>query len=921
MSARTRTALQLFTGALAVVLALGAPHTTVAAPVPLATWTLNGSLNSALPLAASATQPDAFAGALSVAGVTTLTVTNAFAANNWPSGALDAAKYFEFSVGANNGKVIEYSSIVFSLWGPSTGSSSWLMRSDVDNYGSNIATGSNGSITGGGATISADVSAVGFRAGVVTFRVYLFSNIGLVNPTQRGMRGSLGGGQDLRVYGYFHTPLARWALNGSIDSSLPRPATSTESGVNATPLTTSGLTPTTISNGFLTTAWPAAAVDLNKYMSFSVTALPGNEIVYSRVLFSLFSTVTGTARWQLRSSVDFYSGILASGQATELLGNGTPFSADVSALGQRPGTVTFRLYFYSNTGTAPVDRRGIRGSAVGGEDLHVVGTTAVAGPFPFAVIGFFKYQDRLWDEAGYTGLTQDLPARYCNVEIVDASTETVMGTGSTSDTGRFAIDVEANGPVDIYARAISSTSLHPNYPIDVSVNGDAVTLHAVPTSTIVGFDPTSGDPLDMGVWLMEDTDGTGVAQAFHILDCAVDAWDWLAQPMVLGTYPTGTPLHFRWSPAGTAAGSFYNGAYIQITEPGSGDTNGWADTVILHETGHWVAHHFHQDDNPGGQHFIGDVFQDPRLSYGEGYATFLCAETREFRALIRGMDQDVSLYADLTFPPPVGTPGGLGFCYDFETGLFGNGTAVGQAGQACETSVTSAMWDIVDGPASPDLSPGSDDDVLDDDSSHVWPVLLNYMAVLPPLEEITLEDFAQGWRAINGPGYEAAALAQIWNDLNLMGFEFDAQEIDDTPAQAATATVGAYALSGAGGQVILNEIELGAEDAVEVYNSSNASVDLTNWKIVTSTNTTAGEPTLTFTFPANSLPPGGMLYVRERGSSANNTDLDLYGGTFSIPWSNGTPGACELRNGSGTPVDFLRWDGPGRPPRPRCLRG
>jgi hypothetical protein len=92
----------------------------------------------------------------------------------------------------------------------------------------------------------------------------------------------------------------------------------------------------------------------------------------------------------------------------------------------------------------------------------------------------------------------------------------------------------------------------------------------------------------------------------------------------------------------------------------------------MHETGHWFDDVFSQTDNPGGAHFIGDNNANILLAYGEGAATYHCAKVREWRALTHGTDQLVSLYADLQIPPDVGTPGGLSFSYDFETGNFGD---------------------------------------------------------------------------------------------------------------------------------------------------------------------------------------------------------------------------------------------------------
>jgi hypothetical protein len=42
---------------------------------------------------------------------------------------------------------------------------------------------------------------------------------------------------------------------------------------------------------------------------------------------------------------------------------GTPIHGDVSALGLRNGTVTFRMYAYNNSGATDPLRRGLRGSS------------------------------------------------------------------------------------------------------------------------------------------------------------------------------------------------------------------------------------------------------------------------------------------------------------------------------------------------------------------------------------------------------------------------------------------------------------------------------------------------------------------------------------------------------------------------------
>ncbi len=527
----------------------------------------------------------------------------------------------------------------------------------------------------------------------------------------------------------------------------------------------------------------------------------------------------------------------------------------------------------------------------------------------FQVTGTLQYQDRIWDKNGYTGTAVNRPIRQADVEVVNLGNSAVVGTGFTNATGQFTVSVTFTGNVSLYVRVLSKTDLSPNYQITVLNDAGLSSIHAGVTGNFPNHNPNQN--LNVGTWLFVDTDGFGVGQAFNVLDCAVDVYDWLSQPQVLNRYPTVFEfIQIQWSTTLNAPGSYYSGQFINISSPVSGDTDGWSDTVILHELGHYVADVFHQDDNTGGQHFLGDSFQDPRLSYGEGYATYLCGEVRERRAVANGSDAHVSIYADLAMPPALPTAGGLEFSYDFETGLLGNGTSLGQIGQANETNITSTMWDLHDGSATPDESAAVDDDAIDGDGGDVWDVLLNYMAMIPFADIITFEDFVQGWKTVHGAAYQATELDFILNTLNLMGFEDDAQEQDDTAATAVSATIGSFALIGAGGAVVLNEIELGAEDAIEIYNSSNVAVNLLAWQIEGLSNSA----TTTFTFPSYLLQPGGFVYVRERGSSTSNTDEDFYGGSaFSLAWANGSPGACILRDNLGAARDFLRWDGVGNP--------
>jgi len=539
----------------------------------------------------------------------------------------------------------------------------------------------------------------------------------------------------------------------------------------------------------------------------------------------------------------------------------------------------------------------------------------------FTVTGRFLYEDRLWDGNGYTGAVQNLPIRHARVEIVNLATTLVLASGHTDAAGNYSVEVTGQAlPVNFYARCL--TDGRPGYQIWVvdAVERDLMggwvppnaPIHAITTDPALAHDP--GLDHDFGTYLIQDTDGTGVAQAFNIYDCTVDYFDWMSQPAVLGRLPDENEyVTFSWGPNNANEGSNYTQNTILISSPGQGnDTDGWSDTVILHETGHWYDDNFSRSDNPGGAHFIGDNDANVLLAYGEGAATYHCAKVREYRALTHGTDDLVSLYGDLQIPPPVGTPGGLSFSYDFETGLFGDdGTPIGQIGSANETNVTSALWDLLDGPGTPDLTPGFDDDGVEVADSYAWDIERNYLPALPPGNPVTVEDYWQGWFARNGAGFMQVGLEHIFVTLARMPFVADGFEPDGLLAQATPITPLAHAVS-AGGRVVINELHLGPLDAIELYNAGETAVDLTGWKLEVFANGLPAQDSINvYVFPPFTLGSGEVVVVHEGGTPVvDDGPVHLYAGNqqnFNASWNNGLDGACLLRDASNAPVDFVKW--------------
>ena len=556
--------------------------------------------------------------------------------------------------------------------------------------------------------------------------------------------------------------------------------------------------------------------------------------------------------------------------------------------------------------------------------LCLFASTAAA----FTVTGRFLYEDRIWDKDGYTGAVQNLPIRHAKVEVVNLLGGGSLASGTTEAGGFYSLSVPTQAPpVSFYVRCSADGTPAGYYVhvVDDFVRIPTVGLdlthsmtYAITTDTTLANPP--GQNVNKGTFVIRDLDGNGVAQAFNILDCGMDMFEWVATPQMNGALPASDRfLVYAWKPltgppGNAGGGSNYSmqGVFIGADTT---DTDGWSDTVIMHETGHWFDDMYSNTNNPGGAHFIGDNNANVLLAYGEGSATYHCAKGREHRAFDRTnltggpLDNHVSVYADLMIPPPVGTPGGLSFAYDFETGNFNDGTPIGQRGSANETNVTSALWDLVDGPETPDETPGADDDPVDVSDSYAWHIEHDYLRNLT--SNITVEDYYQGWFALNGASFMKPGVDSIFVGLSRMPFYPDGAEPNNSLATATPIVPLPHQASS--GHVVINELDLGSQDAIELYNGSGNAVDLTGWQIqVYVNNDTQQMVARIYTFTSFTINPGDAVAVYERGDETQNGQYHLYAGTtnpeaFNASWDATVDGACVLRNAMGQPVDFVKW--------------
>jgi hypothetical protein len=495
--------------------------------------------------------------------------------------------------------------------------------------------------------------------------------------------------------------------------------------------------------------------------------------------------------------------------------------------------------------------------------------------------GRFLYEDREFDLRGFTGKVTVRPIRFADIRIM-AGNE-LVAKGATNADGTYSILVPSQKTQDITAVCVASATATPGLLLDVRVANDDYTFgdyYSVASARMIA---SGTGVVEFGSVLATKDSDPG--RVFNIWDVAIDAMQFIASPEIAGRFP-GQRLTMLWRLTHDGSSSFFSAessgtSFVFVDAYAACD-----DTVISHEIGHFIDFVYSQSDSPGGTHYLGDDSQDMRLSWAEGLATYLGSSIRKFKGYPRP-----DLY--------VNTDGvRLSFSYEIES-LTGVSMA-SKTGSTNEVAVTAALWDITDGPGTADGTPGTDDDPLERPFADVWAVLAGYFpSVTRP--GITAETFWDGWfsPAVNN-GF-ASEMQTTFAAINGMEFMPDGLESDNQPRGAPSVPLAQLPAPPSGAAVVINEVDLGNVDGIELHNSGGAAADLAGWAVEAST---PGYSTVVFEIPALRLEPGSVVVLSE--AAGTNTKFTLYFGQ-NIPWSNGSDGACTLRDERGTARDFVRW--------------
>ena len=258
------------------------------------------------------------------------------------------------------------------------------------------------------------------------------------------------------------------------------------------------------------------------------------------------------------------------------------------------------------------------------------------------------------------------PIRGATVQLIDVATGGVLAATVADAAGNYSFaNIDANTMVHLRVRAELKRTGAPSWDVEVRDNVD--TSASPPPLASRPLYVTDGANFDTGVadvnrnltattgWDGSSYTEPRAAAPFAILDSIYSAIQFVVSVDATATF---APLDAFWSvnntltsptdiDAGELGASFYRGDIDSLFLLGdaNADTEEFDDHVIVHEWAHYFEDNFSRSDSFGGAHSIGDRI-DPRLAFGEGWATALS-----------GMALNNQLYCDTGVP---GTAGGFG---------------------------------------------------------------------------------------------------------------------------------------------------------------------------------------------------------------------------------------------------------------------
>jgi hypothetical protein len=315
------------------------------------------------------------------------------------------------------------------------------------------------------------------------------------------------------------------------------------------------------------------------------------------------------------------------------------------------------------------------------------------------VSGTASYEDRAYNQNGFTGQRPRLPIRFAAVQLVGADNQ-VLGEASTGATGAYSLTAEADEGSQV--RVALSALATGTYNVRVVDRSNRIHALASPS-----FAAAAGAKTQDLLASVSDLGGP-----FNILDVVLRGADLLLALRPGAAFPRLTVV---WA-SGSTDGTYFTENNEMHLLGAVQDPDEYDDDVILHELGHYMAHNFSWDTSPGGSHNPFDnVPEPPALAWSEGFAHWWTTHTR-----------NATTYVD-------NNAGGFLF-FEVETPSQPNVTR----GEGNELAVAAILWDITD-PANEPF------DSMAGQRGPMWDVVGTHLPAARP--DSTLSAFCSGWQA------------------------------------------------------------------------------------------------------------------------------------------------------------------------------
>src|SRR5262249_7590765 len=138
--------------------------------------------------------------------------------------------------------------------------------------------------------------------------------------------------------------------------------------------------------------------------------------------------------------------------------------------------------------------------------------------------GTFVYEEREWDQNGFTGVVSQLPIRFADVEVIDpnkSGTKATLARGKTDVAGAYSISVTDSSTRTVYVRVLGQTTQTTDLFVKV-VNKVTGSVYAVASANVPNHNPNTN--VNFGTLVAAIGNG---GEPFNIFDLGVYGADYI----------------------------------------------------------------------------------------------------------------------------------------------------------------------------------------------------------------------------------------------------------------------------------------------------------------------------------------------------------------------------------------------------------